>query len=88
MVQAETSLIDFASYPEIYADGLGSVEIIGANARLALFSWRRIDGVFRRQICGLVIRPVALLSSDFEMVEVAKRNATPEPLLKQVVTLQ
>jgi hypothetical protein len=58
-------LIDMGGYPEIYADGLGDVEVVGSNARLVLFNWRRIDGVFRRQTCATVIRPVASLSCDF-----------------------
>jgi hypothetical protein len=74
-------------YPDIYADGLGDVEVVGANARLFLFNWRRIGGVFRRQICATVIRPVASLASDFEMIEVAKRKPMPEPI-RQAVILQ
>jgi hypothetical protein len=52
-------LVDLGDYPEIYADGLGEAQFLGANARLVLFTWHKMDGVFRRKIAATVVRPVS-----------------------------
>jgi hypothetical protein len=52
-------LLDLGNYPEIYADGLAEVQFLGANARLVLFTWHKMDGVFRKMIAVTIIRPVS-----------------------------
>ena len=36
----ESELCDFGQYPEIYADGVGEIQILGVNARVMFFSCR------------------------------------------------
>jgi hypothetical protein len=75
----DNDLIDFGDYPEIYADGLGEVQITGVNARLLFFRWRKMDGVFRRQIASAITRPVASLAADAFVIEMAKREGVALP---------
>lgn len=57
----DTRLLDLGNYPEIQADGLGDVMFHEGKAHFVLFGWRRIDGVWRRVIVGLIIRPASSL---------------------------
>jgi hypothetical protein len=77
-------LVDVGGYPEVYADGVGEVQILDSNARFLSFSWHRIDGVYRRGIVASIVRPVASLSGEAELVERAKKDpsrAVPVRLL-------
>src|SRR5437763_12656884 len=78
MVQAENhpnDFIDFGQVPEIYIDGVAAVDILGVNARLKLFTWQKIDGVFRKVIAVNVIQPVTSIGLDREMFEGAAAGA-------------
>jgi hypothetical protein len=79
-------LVDLGDYPEIYADGLGEAQFLGANARLVLFTWHKMDGVFRRKIAATVVRPVSGLGADTEMILAAKDQRPPA--LSSLVTWQ
>ena len=57
----ESNLLDLGNYPEIRADGLAQVWTHAGNAHFILFGWRRIDGVWRRTIAGIAIRPATSL---------------------------
>jgi hypothetical protein len=58
----ENDLIDLGNYPEIYSDGIAEVHILGVNARLYLYTWQRLNGVFRRVVTCTIIRPTATMS--------------------------
>ncbi len=73
-----SELLDFGGTPEIYADGIFEVHIIGEVARLRLFVWRQIDGEFKRVLCCTLIRPASSLGQGWEL----KKNAlvfSPQP---------
>lgn len=55
------ALLDTGGHPEVFADGLGDVQFVGANARLVLFAWRKMGGVYRRCVVAEMIRPLATL---------------------------
>jgi hypothetical protein len=70
----DDGLADFGNYPEVYADGLGAVDIVGGNARLTLFVWVKQSGVYRRSIILKVVRPTTSLDADAALIEMAKRS--------------
>lgn len=57
----DARLLDLGGYPEIRADGLAQVFSYAGNAHIILFGWRRIDGIWRQTVAGLVIRPLTAL---------------------------
>ena len=75
----ESELCDFGQYPEIYADGVGEIQILGVNARVMFFSWQRMEGVFRRTIVATVVRPVSSLGADFDLIESVKKRPAFAP---------
>lgn len=49
-----------AGAPEFYADGIGTVEALGANFRTTYFTWGAgPDGIIRRIPVVRVVRPLA-----------------------------
>lgn len=73
-----STLVDLGAYPEIYADGIGDLQMLaGNNTRMVLFSWRKLDGVYRKVITGMVIRPAATLCHPMQWEEVARTMAPP-----------
>jgi len=84
---AGSNLFEFGSYPEIYADGIGDIQVLGGNARLVYFTWQRIDGVFRRSIVATMIRHVSSLAADFDLIASAKKRPQLAPN-ESVATLQ
>jgi hypothetical protein len=67
----------------------------GVTVRLVLFQWRKLEGVHRKVISGMVIRPVASLAADAMLVEraIAQRVAPPsgpesDPILRPCSEMQ
>jgi hypothetical protein len=67
-------LLDFGGYPEIYADGVGAVDILGVNARTKMFTWQKIDGVYPRVTVLSVVRPVGSFAADIETFRASTEN--------------
>jgi hypothetical protein len=59
----DTTLLDFADYPEIAIDGVGDMQFIGRQAYMLLFRWKRIDGVWRPVVVAAVNAPAEMVSS-------------------------
>jgi hypothetical protein len=73
---------DMGDAPEIYSDGIAEVHLVGTNARLMLFVWRRVDGVFRRVLAYTSIRPVSSLAHDTHCINAATTSQVePEAVL-------
>lgn len=64
-------LVDLGGYPEIYADGIGAIEEIGGNVRMISFTWRRIDGVFRKCIVVSIVRPARSIAEAVPLFQTA-----------------
>ncbi len=69
-----SELLDFGNAPEIYGDGIAEVQIIGGNARLLMFAWRKINGCFQRVLVATLIRPASSLGDAMAI----KRTALEE----------
>lgn len=83
-------LLDLGGYPEVYADGVGKVEkLAGGNIRLVMFSWRQINNVYQRVICGALVRPSSTLLDCNELREWAKMiDNLPKPPADDVLGLK
>lgn len=57
-------LVEYGEYPEISADGVGDLKVIGTKLYIVLFRWRRVDGIYQRCICGEIIRSFASLREE------------------------
>lgn len=66
-------LVELGDAPEIYADGIAAVYITGEMARVVLYSWRRLGGVFRPVTVATIVRPVSSLEGFDRMTAAAKR---------------
>jgi hypothetical protein len=79
---ANNDLLDLGDAPELYSNGIAEVHVIGANARLLMFVWRRIDGVFRRVLAYTSIRPASSLLNDTLCINAATTSQVePEAVL-------
>ena len=58
MGQNELPLLNYGTHPVIHARGMAECFAIEDEVHVILFEWTRIEGVFRRVVCGEVIRPV------------------------------
>lgn len=73
-------LIETGGYPEIYADDLADAQLLtGGNVRLVLFSWRKIEGIYRKCIAGMVVRPLATMPAQHEVLHSAERARALTP---------
>jgi hypothetical protein len=55
-------LLDFGDYPRIEAASIGDLYMLGdGRSRWVLADWFRSEGVWRRQIVGVVTIPIAAL---------------------------
>jgi hypothetical protein len=73
------NLVDLGNYPEIYSDGIGEVHILGVNARLYLYTWQRVNGVFKKVVACTIIRPTATMC--LYKGTAVKREGIPEGMV-------
>jgi hypothetical protein len=79
---ANNDVLDLGDAPELYSDGIAEVNVIGANARLLMFVWRRVDGVFRRVLAYTSIQPASSLLNDTHCINAATTShVEPEAVL-------
>ena len=73
-----TDAIEIFPVPDIYADGIDSVEILGENIRLTFFTWR--DG--EKVVVARLVRPKSsfVAIDNIQAILEAKRMAATEGL--------
>jgi hypothetical protein len=70
-------IIDLGGYPEFYADEVAEIQSLsGGNRRVIYIAWKKLDGVYRRVISGVAIRPAVGIATAAPMFrEAAKETA-------------
>lgn len=70
---------DNGTAPEFYVDDVAFVDDLGANCRVAYFTFARSpQGIFERVVVVKIVRPKASLENG-KVMQLLKSNSSPSP---------